>query len=313
MSMSSADGQARLLARRGPSKLARREAIEGYLFVLPAILGFFIWVAGPMVASVAISLSRWDLFTPPVWVGAANYAKLGPDPLFSKSLVNTAFYTFVGVPLHLIVALLAAMLLNVKVYGISIYRTAFYVPSIVPVVANTLLWLWILQPEFGLANAVIDLVGLPRQTWLHDPVLAKPVFIVMSLWSLGTQMVIFLAGLQGIPETLYEAAAIDGAGRITRFQSVTLPLLSPVVFFNLVIAIIGSFQVFAVAFIATQGGPNDETLFYVLYVFRHGFEFFNMGYAAALAWVLFAIVLVFTLIQFAMSRSWVYYESYLKR
>src|SRR5262249_46798247 len=158
------------------------------------------------------------------------------DPLFAKSLINTAFYTFIGVPLHLTVSLLAALLLNLKVKGISLYRTAFYVPSVVPVVANTLLWTWILQPEFGLANAVFGFFGLPAQKWLFDPVQAKPVFIVMSLWSLGTQMVIFLAGLQGIPESLHEAAAIDGAGPLARVRIITLPLLSPIIFFNLIIS-----------------------------------------------------------------------------
>jgi multiple sugar transport system permease protein len=231
------------------------------------------------------------------------------DPLFYTSLYNTAFYTLLGVPLYLIAALVMALLLNLPLRGIPIYRTIYFLPSLTPAVANALLWVWIFSPDFGLANHLLGLVGLPAQKWLFDVNLAKPALILMGLWGIGSQMIIFLAGLQGIPQSLYEAASIDGAGSGRRFWHITLPMLSATIFFNLVIGIIGSFQVFTTVYIATEGGPRNATLFYVLYLWRNGFDYFKMGYASALAWVLFVIVLVLTLIQFGMARRLVYYEA----
>lgn len=289
--------------------LLRRERIDGYLLILPWLLGFFLFKLGPMVASLAFSFMKYDIVTPGRWVGLANYGRLVRDDLFLLSLYNTAYYTFLSVPLGVVVALAAASLLNTRLRGLNVFRTIFYLPSVVPMVANTLLWMWIFNSEFGLANALFQWFGLPGQEWLLEVRLVKLVFIVMSLWSIGPQMVIFLAGLQGIPQSLYEAASLDGAGAWHCFRHVTLPLLSPVVFFNLVIGIISSFQVFTAAFIATDGGPQNASLFYVLYLYRNAFEFFKMGYASVLAWVLFLIVLIFTLIQFKMANLWVYYES----
>lgn len=289
--------------------LLRRERIDGYLLILPWLLGFFLFKLGPMVASLAFSFMKYDIVTPGRWVGLANYGRLVRDDLFLLSLYNTAYYTFLSVPLGVVVALAAASLLNTRLRGLNVFRTIFYLPSVVPMVANTLLWMWIFNSEFGLANALFQWLGLPGQEWLLEVRLVKLVFIVMSLWSIGPQMVIFLAGLQGIPQSLYEAASLDGAGAWHCFRHVTLPLLSPVVFFNLVIGIISSFQVFTAAFIATDGGPQNASLFYVLYLYRNAFEFFKMGYASVLAWVLFLIVLIFTLIQFKMANLWVYYES----
>jgi multiple sugar transport system permease protein len=286
-----------------------RMAVAGYLFVLPWLLGFLIWTAGPMIASIGISLMKWEVITPPEFVGLKNFADLFKDPLFLTTIYNTAFYTFLGVPAQLLVALLTAVLLNTKVKGIALYRTLFYLPSVTPVVASAVLWLWIFNPEFGLANALLGKLGLPPQLWLLDPNLAKPAFVLMSLWGVGGTMVIFLAGLQGIPAELYEAASIDGANTVQSFWRITLPLLTPVIFFNLLIGLIDSFQIFSSAFIMTDGGPQNRTLFYVLYLYRNGFQYFQMGYASALAWVLFIIVLLFTLIQFRLSRRWVYYES----
>jgi multiple sugar transport system permease protein len=285
-----------------------REAVDGWLFILPWLLGFLIFTAGPMLASAVLSFMEWEILTPASWVGLANFSQMFRDPLFYKSLYNTAYYSFLGVPLYLSASLMMALLLNMPVRGTSIYRTFFFIPSLTPAVANALLWTWIFSPDFGLANYFLQSAGLPPQKWLFDVNLAKPSLILMGLWGIGSQMIIFLAGLQGIPQTLYEAASIDGANHWQRFWSITLPMLSPTIFFNLVIGIIGSFQVFTTAFIATQGGPQNATLFYVLYLWRNGFDYFKMGYGSALAWVLFVIVLILTLIQFRVARYFVYYE-----
>ncbi|MXZ19465.1 MAG: sugar ABC transporter permease [Caldilineaceae bacterium SB0665_bin_25] len=289
------------------------EARDGYLFILPWILGFIIFTAGPMLASLYISFTRWEIVTPSVWVGGAQYVKLFNDDRFWLSLYNTSYYVFIGVPLHLFFALLAALAVNMNLRGIHFFRTAYYVPSLTPVVANSILWVWIFHPKWGLANAFLEWIGLEGLYWLQDPRLAKPALIVMSFWSIGGQMVILLAGLKGIPMELYEAAAIDGANWWSRFWRVTLPLLTPALFFNLIIAIIGAFQVFTQAYIMTEGGPNYSTLFYLLYLFRAAFENFRMGYASAMAWVLFIIVLTFTALQFMLSDRWVFYEGDVRR
>ncbi len=289
------------------------ETRDGYLFILPWVFGFIIFTAGPMLASLYISFTRWEIVTPSVWVGGAQYVKLFNDDRFWLSLYNTSYYVFIGVPLHLFFALLAALAVNMNLRGIHFFRTAYYVPSLTPVVANSILWVWIFHPEWGLANAFLEWIGLEGLYWLQDPRLAKPALIVMSFWSIGGQMVILLAGLKGIPMELYEAAAIDGANWWSRFWRVTLPLLTPALFFNLIIAIIGAFQVFTQAYIMTEGGPNYSTLFYLLYLFRAAFENFRMGYASAMAWVLFIVVLTFTALQFMLSDRWVFYEGDVRR
>jgi ABC-type sugar transport system permease subunit len=286
----------------------RREAIEGYLFMAPWLTGFVAWTLGPMLFSAGLVFTDWDVLTPIRWVGAANFAALARDELFFTSLYNTAYFTFIAVPLQLACALAAAMALNVRVRGIQYYRAAFYLPSVIPQVAAVILWVWIFNPEYGLVNAGFRAVGLPTQLWMVDPVLVKPVFIFMSLWTVGNQMVIFLAGLQGVPDVLIEAAALDGAGARQRFWYVVLPMISPVIFFNLIVGIIGSFQVFTTAYLATQGGPSYASLFYVLYLYQSAFQFLRMGYASALAWILFMVILVFTLLQFRVADRWVYYE-----
>jgi multiple sugar transport system permease protein len=283
--------------------------VDGWLFILPWLVGFLLFTAGPMVGSAVLSLMEWEVLTPPEWVGIANFRQMAEDPLFYKSLYNTAFYTLLGVPIYLVASLVMALLLNLPLRGIPIYRTIYFLPSLTPAVANALLWVWIFSPDFGLANYLLGLVGIPGQKWLFDVNLAKPALVLMGLWGIGSQMIIFLAGLQGIPQTLYEAASIDGANNWQRFWRITMPMLSATIFFNLVIGIIGSFQVFTTVYIATEGGPQNATLFYVLYLWRNGFDYFMMGYASALAWVLFVIVLVLTLIQFGMARRLVYYEA----
>ncbi|MYJ78790.1 MAG: sugar ABC transporter permease [Caldilineaceae bacterium SB0670_bin_27] len=289
------------------------EARDGYLFILPWILGFIIFTAGPMLASLYISFTRWEIVTPSVWVGGAQYVKLFNDDRFWLSLYNTSYYVFIGVPLHLFFALLAALAVNMNLRGIHFFRTAYYVPSLTPVVANSILWVWIFHPEWGLANAFLEWIGLEGLYWLQDPRLAKPALIVMSFWSIGGQMVILLAGLKGIPMELYEAASIDGANWWSRFWRITLPLLTPALFFNLIIAIIGAFQVFTQAYIMTEGGPSYSTLFYLLYLLRAALVYFRMGYASAMAWVLFVMVLTFTAIQFMLSDRWVFYEGDVRR
>lgn len=298
------------ISRRNFKKrsLLWREAVDGWLFITPWLLGFLFFTAGPMIGAAVISFLDWEILTPPTWVGLANFRQMATDPLFGLSLYNTAYYTFIGVPIYLVAALLMALILNLHLRGITFYRTIFFLPSLTPAVANALLWVWIFSPDFGLANYFLQAVGLPPQKWLFDVNLAKPSLILMGLWGIGSQMIIFLAGLQGIPQTLYEAASIDGASEWRRFWSITLPMLSPTLFFNLVIGIIGSFQVFTTAYIATQGGPQNATLFYVLYLWRNGFDYFKMGYASALAWVLLLIVLALTMLQFGLAKRLVYYE-----
>ena len=291
--------------------LAKREAIACYLFIAPCILGLLIFTLGPMFASFFIAFTDWDIMTHPVWIGLDNYKEIfTDDPIFWKSLGNTVYYTVFAVPLGLIGSFLLALLLNTKVKGLSFFRTAFYLPAIVPAVASSMLWLWILQPEFGLLNSFLRLLHLPTPPWMADPSWSKPAIIFTMLWGLGNGMIIYLAGLQGIPEQLYEAASIDGANAWHQFWQITIPQMSPVIFFNLIMGMIGALQVFTQAFVMSNGlgGPADSTLFYVFYIFNKGFREFQMGYACALAWILFVIVLLITLIQFKFIGKKVYYE-----
>ena len=296
---------ARPRPRMSPAR--RRDLFDGLLFASPFILGvLFFWI-GPMLYSFYLVTHDWDLISPPKYTGLRNFQRLLHDPLVLKSLGNTAYFTFIGVPLQLIVAFALALMLNQAIRGRSFYRTVYYLPAITPAVASAVVWTQILNPQFGVLNTVLGWFGIGPIKWLFDPTYAKPAFILMSLWFVGPQMVVFLAGLQGVPQTLLEAAAIDGANVWQRFRHVTVPIVSPVIFFNLIIGIIGSFQVFTSAFIMTGGGPRDSTLFMVLYIYRNAFQYFRMGYAAALAWMLFAIIMAFTAIQFRLANRWVYY------
>jgi len=261
-----------------------------------------------MIASFVISFMDWPLFMPPVWVGFENFSLLFKDPLFYTSLYNTAIYTLVGVPLQITTALIMAFLLNQRVKGLAIFRSLFYMPSVTPAVAVAVIWLWIYNPDYGLANALLSAAGLPKLEWLWHPSTSKWSLILMSTWTVGTPMIILVAGLQGIPQSLYEAAEIDGASPLRKVWSVTLPLLTPAIFLVTVMQLIWSFQVFTLAYVTTNGGPQNSTLFYVLYLFRHGFEYFQMGYASAMAWVLFAIIMLATWIQLRLSKRWVHYE-----
>ncbi|MGI6208957.1 MAG: carbohydrate ABC transporter permease [Anaerolineae bacterium] len=302
-----------LAAGKPRRRLARYESMAAYAMLAPWILGIILFVLGPVIASLVLAFTEWDLLTPARFVGLGNFREMfATDDLIAKSLGNTAYYTFIGVPLHLAAALLYALLLNQKLPGMRLYRTAFYVPSVTPAVASAVLWVAIFSPEFGIANHFLDMLGLPGVRWLADARWAKPAFILMGFWGVGGTMVIFLAGLQGIPEYLYEAASIDGAGAWHRFRNVTVPMLTPTIFFTMIMGIIGSFQVFTAAYVMTAGGPNNATLFYVLYLYRNAFQYLRMGYASSMAWVLFVIIAVFTYLQFAASGRWVYYEGELR-
>jgi multiple sugar transport system permease protein len=289
------------------------EAIQFYLFVAPWLVGFLGLTAGPMLYSLFLSFTQFDLFHAPQWVWLGNFRHflLDPYPLsvFWKSLGVTAYFTFLSVPVSIVGSLTLALLLNTKIRGVPIYRTLFYLPSLTPGVASALLWIWIFNSRFGLANALLRSLGLSPLNWLTDPYLVIPSFVLMGLWGLGgNTMIIFLAGLQGVPEHLYEAAEIDGANWWRRFWAVTIPQISPTMFFNLVLGIIGSFQVFSSAYMMTGGGPEYATYFMVYYIYEEAFRALHMGRGAALAWILFGVLLVFTLLQFRLSRFWVYYE-----
>ncbi len=299
---------------RGLGKRRTSEAIEFYIMIGPWVLGFVALTLGPMLYSLYLSFNDFDLFHAPRWVGLGNFRYLffQPHPLsaFWKSLTVTAYFTFFSVPVHIISSLIIAMLLNAKIRGRALYRTLFYLPSLTPSVANALLWIWILNSKWGLANAVLRSVGLPEQRWLTDPKLAIPSLVLMGLWGAGgNTAVIFLAGLQGVPSHLYEAAEIDGANWWHRIWSVTLPMISPTIFFNLILGIIGSFQVFTSAFLMTDGGPEYATYFLVLYIYEEAFKKLQLGRGSAIAWILFIILLFFTLLQFWLSGRWVYYEA----
>lgn len=285
----------------------RRNA-EGWLFASPWVLGFILWTAGPMLASLVIAFTDWDLVGELEWVGTANLTTMFNDKLIWQSLKVTSIYAFTSVPLHLIVGMGLALLLNADIKGLRWYRTAFYLPSVLSGVAVALLWRWLFSGEFGLINALLDTVGIDGPSWLGDPNWALRSLVGMSLWGVGAGAIIYLAGLQGIPTDLYEAAQVDGAKFWSRFWNITIPLMTPVLFFQLVTGLIAALQVFTQAFIMTNGGPNNSTLFLLLYLYQNAFQYWKMGYASAIAWVLFIYILILTLIMHFTSKRWVYYE-----
>jgi multiple sugar transport system permease protein len=287
---------------------ATRRNITGYLFIMPFVLGFLLWFLTPALIAGVLAFTDWNMIRPPRFAGLDNFARLWTDKLFWQSLKVTTIYTLFAVPLGLTLALMLALLINTKVRGITFFRTIYYLPSIVPAVASAVLWAWIFNTEYGLLNAMLRVFGIPRIAWLQDPTYALPALIFMSLWSVGGAMIIYLAGLQGIPDVYYEAAEIDGAGRGSQLRHITLPLLSPVIFFNLIISIIGTFQVFTAGFLITNGGPQNATLFYVLYLYRNGFQYLDMGYSTTLAWILFFIILALTALIFRYVGGMVHYE-----
>ena len=292
----------------------RREELTAYLFILPWVIGFLIFTAGAMLFSFYISLNETDLLSLSKFVGLRNYTRaLTSDSLFMKSLGVTAWYTVMVVPFGTIVAMAIAMMLNQKLKGVGVWRTIYYMPALVSGVAVALLWGWVLNPDYGIVNQGLKLLGVPGPRWFGSETWAVPGMVLVAVWGTGTNMVLYLAGLQSIPTEVQEAARIDGAGPWLLFWNVTLPLLTPTVFFNVLTSIIGSFQVFTLALILTAGGPNNATLTMVLYLYREGFQLFNFGYASAVAWLLFAIIMIFTLIVMRSSSMWVHYEGGLRR
>jgi multiple sugar transport system permease protein len=294
-------------AHRGA--LRRREARAGLLFVLPWLLSLLIFTTYPVLAAFYLSLTDYNVVQPPTWVGLQNYrTMLTADPAFWISVKNTAFYTLLAVPLGLAGSLALALLLNLRVRGLAVYRTLVYLPALTPPVASTIIFIGMFDPEGGLINAILQQVGLPALGWLNDPTWAKPALIMMSLWGLGAGALIFLAGLQEIPQALLEAAAIDGAGPWLRFRHITLPLLTPVILFNLVVGVIGAFHVFTPALVSggTTGKPLESTLMLMVHIYRNAFRYFAMGYASALAVVLFLAVLMVTWAIFRSAQVWLY-------
>ncbi len=290
-----------------------RDTLQGYLFISPVVLGLIIFTIGPMIISLFISFTEFPLLRSPKWIGIQNYVNMfTEDPRFWGSMRVTVTYAVTAVPLGTAGGLLLALLLNQKIKGIAWFRTAFYMPTIVPAVASAVLWGWLLNPDYGLVNAMLSGVGLPTSRFLTHQRSALPSLVFMSLWGLGGGMVIYLAGLQGIPESFYEAAKIDGATEWHLFWKITLPLVTPTIFFNLVMGLIGSFQYFTSAFLLTEGGPLFSTYFYNLMLYERAFKWLQMGYASAMAWFMLLIVLALTLLVFRSSSAWVYYESEVK-
>ena len=304
--MSTADTSGRITPAR-PSPRKRREAWEAVLFLSPWIIGFICFTAGPVLFSLGLSFFKWDAIHPAQFYGLSNYRQMLRDPLLSKSLWNTVVYAAMYIPGSICVALTLAMLLNQKLRGMGIFRTIFYLPYLTAGVATYTLWLVVFDPKAGLVNRFLRLFIDNPPGWFSDPAWSKPALVVMAVWSVGGMMLVFLAGLQNISDQLYEAAKIDGAGPISQFFNVTIPILSPTIFFNTIIATIASFRVFEPALVLTSGGPSNSTLFYVYHLFNKAFTFGQFGYASAMAWLLFAIVLVLTIIQIRVGRRWVHY------
>jgi multiple sugar transport system permease protein len=287
----------------------KRRLRNGLLFLSPWLIGLVVFTAYPIGASFYYSLTDYRVLQPPRWQGLANYrVLLSEDEYFWRYAVSNTVYMFLELPLAIALGVALALLLNQRLRGMAFFRTAFYIPAIVPTVASAMLWLWVLNPQYGLANTALQGLGMRPREWLADPGWSKPSFILMDLWAVGGGMVIYLAALQGIPEQLYEAASLDGVNTWQRLRHITLPMISSVIFFNVIMGVIGTFQYFTQTFIMTRGGPELSTLFYALYLFQNAFEYFKMGYACAMAWLLFLVTLVATLLVFRSSARWVYYE-----
>lgn len=283
----------------------------GYLFILPWLLGLLLFTIGPMLFSLLLAFSKWDIITGVKsieWVGLDNFRAIFQDDLFYQSLKVTFVFALVSVPLYQILSLLAAMLLNMRSRGMKLFRLIYFMPSVIPAVAVSMMWVMIFNPEYGILNRALALFGIQGPAWLQDPSYALGALIVMGIWGIGNTIIIYLSGLQGVLEEMYEAAELDGAGRLRRFASITLPMISPTIFFNLIMGIIGGFQYFTQAFVMTNGGPLNSTLFYNLYLYNKAFQDYEMGYASALSWILFVIILVFTLLVIRSSSMWVYYQ-----
>lgn len=296
---------------RAVTRLEKRNLRNGLLFAAPYLLGFVLFMLYPIAMSVYYSFCQYNVIAKPIWIGLENFRELVADSDFAIALYNTLYFTLFSVPLSLIFSIALALLLNQKVKGMSVYRTLFFLPTIVPVVASAVLWLWVLTPDGGLINGILlQVFGVRGPGWIADPAWSKPSLILMSLWTVGTAMVIFLAGLAEVPQELYEVANIDGAGPWGKFRNVTLPMITPTILFNLVMGLIGAFQYFTQVYIMTggTGSPAKSTLFYALYLYRTSFNYLKMGYASAMAWMLFLVILAATAAVMASSKRWVHYH-----
>lgn len=297
---------------RDLSESRRREALTGYLFISPWMIGFIVFFLGPIIASLFLSFTRWNIVGDPTWVGLDNYVTIFTEDLrFKKSVEVTLTYSLLYLPLEVMCGIGLAVLMNLKLRGIGIFRTIFYMPSVVPQVTAALVWVWMLNQRYGVINTLLRNVGVNGPNWLGSPHYVLPSLILIALWGVGGSAIIYLAGLQNIPQVMYEAATVDGANAFQKFFRITLPLLSPTIFFQLVLGLIGVFQTFTPAFIAAgeTGGPLQSGLFYMLYIYNRGFISLRMGYASALAWIMTLFILVVTVIVLRSSRYWVYYET----
>jgi multiple sugar transport system permease protein len=300
--------------------MRKREALWFYLLVSPWVIGFLTLTLGPMIYSFLISLTNWDLFTEPKFVGIENYVNLlTGDKIFWKTVYNTLYYALISVPLTILFSLFIAYFLSRPVRGTTLYRTLYFIPATVPGVASALLFTWLLAPKTGMINKFLALFGIQGPSWLLDPNWVKPALILMTLWTVGASITLIMAGIKSISAELYEASALDGASPFTQYTNITLPLLSPVIFFNLINGLIGALQIFTQIYImtgnggASMGGPNNASMMIVPYLFNNAFRFYKMGYASAIAWVLFVLVMLFTLFVFRSSSAWVYYETAVRK
>jgi len=296
-------------AKRRRNRLLWQEYLAFYLFASPWLLGLLCLTIGPMIASLVLSFAEYPVITPAKWVGFRNYIKLfTDDKLVWQALKVTFLYSLGAVPLILCTSFMVAFLLNQSIRGVRFLRTIYYMPAVISGVPVAVLWMWLLNPQFGLINNVLASVGISGPDWFFSKSWVIPAFIMIGLWGMGVTMVVFLAGLQNIPAHLYEAAKMDGAGAWSRFRHVTLPMMSPVILFNLIIGVIDSFQIFTPALIITGGGPDNASLFYGLLLYNNAFRYLKMGYASALAWLMFVIILLLTALVFRLTGNWVYYE-----
>jgi len=294
--------------RPSGSGLQRSQGRWGWFFALPALVGFLLFTGGPMIASAVIGMTNWTIGQAPKFIGFGNYEAIAQDALFWKSLSVTGYYAILAVPGGLVVAFLTASLLNQARRGRGLFRTAFYLPVLVPPVASAVLWLWLFNPDAGLLNQLFKALGLPPLLWVYGESTAMPSVALMSIWGFGNMTLVFLAGLQGVSKELYEAAECDGASALRRMWHITIPSISPVILFNMITGMIAAVQVFDAAYVMTQGGPNNATLVYVFYLYSKAFAESQLGYASALAWILFLVILIVTVILFRTSRQWVFYE-----
>ncbi|HLI48402.1 MAG TPA: sugar ABC transporter permease [Chthonomonas sp.] len=289
-------------------KQSRRETRTALLFVLPWFIGFTAFMLYPVVASIYFSFCDYSVLHPPVFIGLANYRDLIHDAIFWQTVQNTIVYTLWALPISALVALSLALLLNTKVRGMAFYRTIFFIPSLVPMVALAILWQWIFNGQYGILNAFLQDLGIKGPNWLGDPAWSKTALVVLSAWGVGNAMVIYLAGLQDVPRQLYEAADLDGAGWWAKTLHVTLPMISPVILFNVIMGIIGTLQIFTVPYvISPQGAPARSIYFYAMYLFDNAFIYHKMGYACAMGWILFVVILILTLIALKFSERHVHY------